>query len=329
MEIPTEIWEIILSNISDVTSLSSCRKTCHIFREILTNRNEKIEKEKRRIFQEKIKKRNRKEKEIKLDFLLTFPKLKIADYPIVIKKYNDFYNIYTLKNRLKKLRKITLRLEIDPGLFSIFLESYPDILKEMVLKIVNLNSITWMTKNYYAKYGSDDLNITDFNLMNVCECKHFISNYKMEKDFYFPLIESYTYLSTIDDLSFSDYEAPLFCKNYYWRPIKYEDRRKIDNLFSLSSSINLISEVRPKVKTYELPILPQHIEKMKNVYFNCNSYRTLYSSDDFLNGSCEEKCFYYSSQKIFFLEGIDLSNPPDAETYIDNLFLGQSRDIFI
>jgi hypothetical protein len=308
MFFPNEIWEIILSNVYDPVNLSNFRQTCKLFNYILTNRTKIIKDERKNDHFPKLS----RNKSLNLNFLYSFSNLKILDFPVQINNFKNLYKISELN-----LSKITINIDKKNTIsVLLFLVSYKKekSLKNVVFKIIQGKSIRWLTNKKYALYNSE-FEIADNYLMGLCNCKTLItnSNYRLESS-----LKNLIYLSPIERLKFIDYMPPLHVKSYSWRPIATEDRRKINKLTKLSASINALQEVRPNIKKYEMPILPKHSEKMKDVFFNSKNFAVLHEGNCYEN--YENKLVYYYSSKIYYKNGIDLDNLPEGEDYIDSLF---------
>lgn len=307
LNIPNEILEIILSNIKDPVNLSNCRKTCKLFNYILTNRNRNIENIKQ----------ISKNKSLNIDFLNSFLNIKILDFPVKIRHFTDLYEIGKLN-----ISKFTFQIDKKDNVsLLLFLLDYNrekirkyKNLKNTVFKIIQGKTIRWITNKKYAVYNAD-FEISDNYLIKICCCETLITNSRYSL---YSSVKNIIYLSTIEKLKFIDYIPPLHIKSYSWRPIASQNKNKINKLKNLSRSITSLLEVRPNVIKYEMPILPKHYKKMKDIFFNAESFGILHEKRN--SKEYEDNLVYYYSSKNYHKNGIDLDNPPDGEDYIDSLF---------
>jgi hypothetical protein len=286
---PNEIYENILSYVSDLKTLFNCRLVCFVFKEIVSN-NTKIDNRDKR-----------DEKNIlSLKILSLFPKLKYLDIPIIF----PFY-IFEFQN-FENLERITLK---NVNILEIISSLEDMILKNKTVKIYSKNCVYWLKNGFYGKYEKymNEFNEIDGQLMDVCRCKTLISNKKPYH--YFP-VDNFIYLSS--ELTCFDYIPFRKYISFSWQPVKSEYRDKTDfkNLNKLTETIKSFKDPYPNIKRYEMPILKDHIPHLNKIFPNIESF-TIFSDMKLHNINLQN-----TENKI-----IDLKNLPTIEQYIDSFFL--------
>ena len=251
---PNEIFEKVLSYVTDVKDICNCRLVSSSFKEIVENSREI----------------GSFDKTVSLKFICLFPKLKHLRVPIHFNQ-NLFEKLDTITLRMKTKEIFDILIYLEDFLFS------KNVKK--LLKIYTKTSIYWISQYRYGKYEKADFefNGIDEQLMDVCKCKTLISNRKPHH--YYP-VQNYVYLSTIEDLNNFDYFPSLSLFNYSWVPIKSENGN-FENLKSLSAAIYEMTEVNPNIYTYEVPVLQEHIPYLKTIFPNLTN--TLIIKDNILH----------------------------------------------
>ncbi len=272
---PNEIFEKVLSYVTDIQDICNCRLVSSSFKEIIENCREI----------------SSFDKTVSLKFISLFPKLKHLHASTRFHE-NLFEKLDTITLRMKTKEIFDILKYLDNFLFS------KNVKK--LLKIYTKTSIYWISQYRYGKYekGNFEFNGIDEQLMDCCKCKTLISNRKPHH--YYP-VQNYIYLSSIEDLTHFDYFPSLSLFNYSWVPIKSENG-KFENLKSLSSAIYEIVQ-NTNIRTYEMPVLEEHISRLKTVFPNLKNFLLL--KDDIL----QYKRKYLKLQDI-----------QEAENYLDSQF---------
>ncbi len=273
---PNEIFEKILFYVTDIQDICNCRLVSSSFKEIIEN----------------CKEISSFDKTLSLKFISLFPKLKHLHAATYFHE-NLFKNLDTITLRMKTKEIFDILKYLDHFLF------YKNVKK--LLKIYTKTSIYWISQYRYGKYekGNFEFNGIDEQLMDCCKCKTLISNQKPHH--YYP-VQNYIYLSSIEDLTNFDYFPSLSLFNYSWVPIKSENGN-FENLKSLSAAIYEMTEVNTNIRTYEVPILEEHIPHLKTSFPNLRNFLLL--KDDIL----QYKRKYLKLQDI-----------QEAENYLDSQF---------
>jgi len=291
MIFPNEIYEIILEYITDVESISNCRKTCFLFNEILKKSCIKISENKKRDFNNPFP-RLSNYNNLVLNFLYSFENIKYLDFPIFA-NHSICRKISSLN-----LQRLTLRVTDVVNIMcclDIFMS------ENKTVKIFLGKRIYWIKKGFFGKCDGD-YNFVDYLLMEIANAESVISNKYLNS---LHDVDEFIYLSNPEKITSLDYYPALCLKSYKWRPILSDDRRKLNYLYEINKFIKDIEEVRPKILEYEMPVYPEYIQDMKNIYINVENYS--YIEDDKL-------CFSYNNKSI------DLNNLKEAEEYIDDYF---------
>lgn len=274
---PNEIFENILSYVTDVEDICNCRLVSNSFREIIENCREIT---------------SSSDKCISQDFISLFPKLKHLRAPTSFHE-NLFRKLDTITLRMKTKEILNILIYLDDFLFY----------KNKVLKIYTKTSIYWVAAHKYGKYekGDFEFNGIDEQLMDACKCRTLISNRKPHH--YYP-VQNYVYLSAVEDLNQFDYFPSLSVFNYSWVPIKSEFQEKECYLKKLSSTIYEMTTVNSNIRTYEIPVLEEHIPHLKSIFPNLTNVLTI--KDNILHSKRKQ---------------LHLNNIQSAEKHLDSNFM--------
>lgn len=282
---PSEIFEVILRHVSDVESVSNCRKTCYLFNYLLT-KNTKYLSNKIKTY---IWNPFPKPKSINLDFMHSFPNLRSLDIPVNIEEFSDL-------DKFSNYTRLTLNLKIDMLAILEFIENF--IMKGGVLKINYNETKYWVKMGTYGKEGGI-CDVHDILLMDICRCKTLISD--VYSNYH---VENTIFLCNPEEIKGINYVPPIYTKHYKWRPVQSKYRNLKNNSKEYFKNFKFSYGVRPNIKTYEMPLDISQTNKLKEVFINLENHAYI------------ENDYFYTKNETINLNG----NLPKVEEYMNTYF---------
>ncbi len=284
---PNEIYQKILSYITDYKILQNCRLVSHDFK-FLTSLATKIKCENTLVYSYIFK---------------LYPKVIYFNLPLNIQP--DIYGSNLTYPDINKLR--TLYMKFNGDLLNLLNFIEEKILNGVTLKIKTKESLYWFSLNNFAKISLHPyFNNVDEQLLDVCRTQNVYTNIGTSR-LRFPVVNYYLCchpktLRSIDFIAPDNVSAYVYTPVSEWssgyplqRPFE-KDPIKFFNFSIFKSNV---------LETYDFPVREQDLDKLKFCYPNTTNY-TLYNGDTLIR---RNKTISLSEKNL-----------PSAESQIDLFF---------